>query len=340
MVNLGVEVLREIAESKTKKPKKLLLRSQLYVKNIQRSVEKIVATAKNFKKDLHAGSFAQKRVVKTHDQLVDELTKLEMSLEILWQTLGEEYAVVHADWPQEYVQNLQQADKKINWMLKETLPFARGKLINIEALYPPDRKDSPDGQYPFPEQIRHRSEVIFRDSSNLIHSLEDVFGAYLSEISELLAIEETLFAAEINLLMSEEVGKHFKEYGKVYLAEILKMLNKRFAKHEINMEGSHRLDTKTEDVGHSPVIKAVLHLEMWDSHYEQNGHKLGYKKASAQIEYVLNSQKFHVKVFKLFSIEEGSVLWGEKDSNSMAEILMYFLEKCGYHWEKKSKYTS
>ncbi|MBS3169753.1 hypothetical protein J4210_04670 [Candidatus Woesearchaeota archaeon] len=253
------------------------------------------------------------------------------------QTLGEEYAVVHADWPQEYVENLRLVDEKVNTMLKKIIPLAREQLARIDR-----SANITKAHYLSPEEAKSAPVFIARASENLIHYLKEVIGENLSEIAKLLAIEKALFATEINFLMSEEAGKHFKENGGVYLAEIIRMLNKFFDLRDgngdkvINFVGSYRLGTKTEDVGHSPVTKTFLHLEMWDSHYDKNGHQVGYLKASAHIEYVLGSQKFYVKVYKLSSYghshHEPPALFGDMDSNSMTEILTYVLGRCGYYW--------
>ena len=144
-----MESLKEIIAKEVKRPKELLKKTKGEVEWIIAFVQELQKEAKRYLAEFMGGSLLAAKAAKTKANLLEQKEHLQILIEVLAQTLGEEWDAVREDWPEEYINNLREINGIIQKLLTNYIPHY-GKIVqecNIDDDTPREEKIKRIGQY-------------------------------------------------------------------------------------------------------------------------------------------------------------------------------------------------
>ncbi len=235
-----MESLKEIIADEMVKPKELLVRTKEDVSWALAFVVVIQKEVKNYLADFMAGSLFPGKAEKAKEKLLQRKEQLQTAIELLRQTLGEEWETVRNDWPEEYIHSLREMDTILD------------RLIG---------KERSTGQISFYGELVEEAKNT-EDIKAIIPHLERI-KKNLSDLRHYVAVEETVFDRDVQLAINNHISKDFNQHAAVYAGEIASTWNNYYRskwkmKKEVEVKGS----TYEQNVEGLPYFPTVTQTQL------------------------------------------------------------------------------
>ncbi len=281
-----MESLKEIIAKEVKKPKELLKQTKAQIQWMIGFVEVLEKETKNYLAELSGGSLLATQAEKTKARLLEQEQKLQTMAEVLHNTLGEEFASVREDWPEDFVSNL-------SWMDKI-----------LQDLIGTDYK-SGDISY-FGECVRKSANS--NDVKSILNALDRIKNFELGNLTEAAAVEEAVFERDLQLAINNHVGKDFQQHAALYAGELASTCNdflrKKYKFSNEPREVAVKAETKDQEIKDIPryprYILTILFLRI-DFFKKVVVHGLhNFKTVDAEINYDIPRRAFELRVKEWF----------------------------------------
>ncbi len=260
-----MESLKDIIAGEMTRPKELLVKTKEDVTWVIAFVEVLKKEVRNYLADFMGGGLLSKRAENSKEKLLQREQQLQTSIEILRQTLGEEWDAVGDDWPEEYIHSLREMDTILDRLIgkKGSTGYISfyGKLVQ-------EAKSEEDIRAILPHLERIRKS--------------------LDDLMHYVAVEETVFQRDVQLAINNHVGKDFKQHAAVYAGEIASTWNNyyrsKWKKKEVEVKGYVNEFEREHYLYFPKFIQTQLSLIIYV--FERENENLPFKK-KYQVEVVL-----------------------------------------------------
>jgi len=236
MLRYLMESLKEIIAKEVQKPKELLKRSKGEVIWIIAYVDALIKEVEVYIAEVKSQSTLARNAEKTKLKLLEQEQHLQTLVEVLSQTIGEEWDTVRYEWPKEYIGSLEQ----INWWLVDLIGSSNrpGSISSIGVILKSNDYNSPEALLSTVQRIKRILESIKRE----------------------ITVEETVFARDLQIAINNHVGKDFKQHAALYAGEIASTWNKKV---EVEVKATTEEEKKEKILSFPPFLQTKLVLEIF-----------------------------------------------------------------------------